>query len=749
MVKSFRTQNGRGMKKYIIMLTMAVLALSCERQLRPPHPVEITYTPELCVSFADQAPAEPLQTIAAYRLNGDKYLYTSQDGANFCLEGEEVPSHIAYAVYPVDGRDSLYRGVFCRDLKSEQIAISDGFDQSAMWYAGQVKDNHVTMHPTCAFLKFRIVQPDVASVKIVSKDAPLSGMYTFAMNSTITADSSDESLSSVTLSGDFELDGTYKAVCIPGSFKNFSVMMKNAEGYTLWNADVVSESKVSCSQTADLGDFGNPDVATVHLNLSSDEFAGYTVKAVNLYHGSGLDNVLGTTTSETIEAGETLVLKVYGVAAADYTGKKLWAVSVLEKDGVTYSVPMQIDGMNIPASETVVIDLGQLRSDVPLESDDNYILYKMGRDIMIGDLRVNVADYPDAELVKPEEITLSLLKAGGLIFIDDEAGTGVVDLSTDNSFESCPNNNNLVLIGRYKVAGKQTTLKLKQWRTAADVAFANVKIVSVASGDYLFAKTSTDTKTTSLRFQDCNIDCTAHSQCVRDKQAAGSSHYSVISFDNCVVKMSDSKANAALILQRYKYDPEQVESQTFSVTNSAVYVQSLANYDSQLIKFYWDNSDTASQCNAPNTTLNISNNTILNIHGNTGIIRRKAQLGTSVIASNLVVADNSKKSSITTANNQNIFFVKNTTTQSSGNNYLTVINYTGAENTIKCFVPFNPGKTESFNPTDSDVVVTAETEDKPNPFTSLNYTTGYFPVNTSVVTNGAGASYDTKYYIAR
>ena len=62
---------------------------------------------------------------------------------------------------------------------------------------------------------------------------------------------------------------------------------------------------------------------------------------------------------------------------------------------------------------------------------------------------------------------------------------------------------------------------------------------------------------------------------------------------------------------------------------------------------------------------------------------------------------------------------------------------------------FGYTKTESFNPTDSDVVVTAETEDKPNPFTSLNYTTGYFPINSTVVTNGAGASYDTKYYIAR
>ena len=731
MVKSFRTQNGRGMKKYIIMLTMAVLALSCERQLRPPHPVEITYTPELSVSFADQAPAEPLQTIAAYRLNGDKYLYTSQDGANFCLEGEEVPSHIAYAVYPVDGRDSLYRGVFCRDLKSEQIAISDGFDQSAMWYAGQVKDNHVTMQPTCAFLKFRIVQPDVASVKIVSKDAPLSGMYTFAMNSTITADSSDESLSSVTLSGDFERDGTYKAVCIPGKFKNFDVTMKNAEGFTLWSCPVVAADTIYCSQTADLGDFGNPDVATVHLSLSSDEFAGWTVKAVNLYHGSGLDNVFGTTTSETIVAGETLVLKVYGVAAADYSGKKLWAVAVLEKDGVTYSVPMQIDGMNIPASETVVIDLGQLRSDVPLESDDNYILYKMGRDITVGDLSVNIADYPDAELVKPSEITLSLLQAGGLIFIDDPEGTGVVNLSTSNTFETCPKatSDGLILIGRYKTAGKQTDLKFKQWRTAADVAIKNLKMTccNATAANQLFAKSSDDKIQTDLRLSDCNIDITMAKYLIEDLVAATSAPYSHITVDNCVVKMSDSIKETSL----YRYRNVTELQENISITNNVVYIPSLKDCESHLFRIYGDYA-------ASGMTVTIADNTVINIHGNTGVIRRGSSLAGMTVSGNLVVTDNTANEVMTTANNRNVFFLKNTGTMSAGNNFLTTINYTGDDGTI------NKSKMQSLTKTTTD-----KDEQTVNPFTSMNYTTGYFPINSTVVTNGAGASYDTKYYMTR
>lgn len=34
-------------------------------------------------------------------------------------------------------------------------------------------------------------------------------------------------------------------------------------------------------------------------------------------------------------------------------------------------------------------------------------------------------------------------------------------------------------------------------------------------------------------------------------------------------------------------------------------------------------------------------------------------------------------------------------------------------------------------------------------YNQVNLETGYIPVNTSVVTNGAGADYDTKYWIAR
>ena len=397
----------------------------------------------------------------------------------------------------------------------------------------------------------------------------------------------------------------------------------------------------------------------------------------------------------------------------------------------------------INASAVNVLKVGEiLETDVTASKDisnDFFEQYLAGHDIKIGDLVVNKENYPEYTLRQPSEISLDLLKAGGLIFIDDVNGDSEVDLTTTNSYETCPNTTSggLVLIGRYKVAGKQTELKFKQWRTSADLAIKNVGLTCTNSTVTLqmFAKSGDDKNQTDLMLQDCNIDITMAKYLIEDMQGSGCVPYSAIVVDNCVVKMTDS---AEPSLYRYRYTT--TKSETITISNNVVYTSSLKNNQCHLFWIYND-------IEASGITVSISGNTILNLHGNTGIIRRPANLAGITVEGNLVVADNTANSTvITTQDNRKLYFVKNTTTLSSGNNYLTVINYTGDPNTINCFVPSNPGVTEAFKPASTDVVVTERTD--LNPFTPLmNYATGYFPVNTSVVTNGAGASYETKYFI--
>ena len=402
----------------------------------------------------------------------------------------------------------------------------------------------------------------------------------------------------------------------------------------------------------------------------------------------------------------------------------------MEKDGVTVTAEVKFKTI-IRASAVNGLNVGEiLESDVTASKDisnDFFEQYLAGQDIEIGGLVVNKENYPEYSLKKPSEITLDLLKAGGLIFIDDEAGTGVVDLSTDNSFESCPYNNNLVLIGRYKKNGTQTELKIKQWRTWYDLAMANVKLTCTYSTPQLqlFAKTSSDTRQTKLFLQDCNIDMTHAKFLIEDMENAGSVPYSDIRIDNCVVKMSDSVKETSL----YRYRNVTALQENISITNNVVYTPSLKDFESHLFRIY---SDYA----ASGMTVTIADNTVINIHGNTGVIRRGSSLAGMTVNGNLVVTDNTANEVMTTANNRNVFFLRNTGTMSAGNNFLTTIGYTGDDGTI------NKSKMQSLTKTTTD-----KDEQTVNPFTSMNYTTGYFPVNTSVVTNGAGASYETKYFI--
>ena len=437
----------------------------------------------------------------------------------------------------------------------------------------------------------------------------------------------------------------------------------------------------------------------------------------------------------TAETQEAWMVALPTAIASNTASQTVYTVAFeMENDGASVTAEVKFKTV-LNASAVNVLKVGEIfETDVTSSKDisnDFYEQYRAGDDIKIGDLVVNKENYKEFSLKKPSDITLDLLKAGGLIFIDDKTGTGVIDLSTDNIYESCPYNNNLVLIGRYKKNGTQTELKIKQWRTWYDLAMANVKLTCTYSTPQLqlFAKTSSDTRQTKLFLKDCSIDMTHAKYLIEDMAGAGSVPYSDIRIDNCVVKMSDSVNETSL----YRYRNVTALQENISITNNVVYTPSLKDFESHLFRIY---SDYA----ASGMTVTIADNTVINIHGNTGIIRRGSSLAGMTVSGNLVVTDNDNTANevMTTANNRNVFFLRDAGTMSAGNNFLTTINYTGANGTI------NKSKMQSLTKTTTD-----KDEQTVNPFTSMNYTTGYFPVNASVVTNGAGASYDTKYYITR
>ena len=524
----------------------------------------------------------------------------------------------------------------------------------------------------------------------------------------------------------FSINHPFAYVKIPfwstkfAGYKVTSIVLTNVDG----------EKRVSGRMT--INGSANPSDAIVTMHASQDNVNLTFSEDVVVPGSEAQAQGAWLVAIPTAVKGEKTTDSVYSVTfnLVDEQGKPVTAV-------VKFKTVLKAESVN-------VLKVGEiLESDVVESKDisnDFFEQYLAGHDIQIGNLVVNKENYPECTLKQPSEITLDLLKAGGLIFIDDLEGDSEVDLTTTNSYETCPSTTSggLVLIGRYKIAGKQTELKFKQWRTSADLAIKNVGLTCTNSSVTLqmFAKSGDDKNQTDLMLQDCNIDIAMAKYLIEDMQGSGCVPYSAIAIDNCVVKMTDSDSVEPSL---YRYRNTTTKSETISITNNVVYTSSLKNNQCHLFWIYND-------IEASGITVSISGNTILNLHGNTGIIRRPAKLAGITVEGNLIVADNTANSKvITTENNRKLYFVKNTTTLSSGNNYLTVINYTGDTNTINCFVSSNPGVTEAFKPVTSDVVVTERTEK--NPFTSLNYATGYFPVNPAVVTNGAGASYETKYFI--
>ena len=139
--------------------------------------------------------------------------------------------------------------------------------------------------------------------------------------------------------------------------------------------------------------------------------------------------------------------------------------------------------------------------------DDLYSQYKSGADILIGDLVVNKTTYPDAVLVTPADLTFGHFAKGGLYFIDDKSGKGVADLAAAPIGKFSPvatTSSPLIVIGRYKIGGRQTEIKVSEMRTRGDVAFMNVKLTATqAAGESspvfnMFAKNGNDHNSTAI-----------------------------------------------------------------------------------------------------------------------------------------------------------------------------------------------------------------------------------------------------------
>ena len=349
-------------------------------------------------------------------------------------------------------------------------------------------------------------------------------------------------------------------------------------------------------------------------------------------------------------------------------------------------------------------------ADVARTNGDLHFVYTAdftGCGIALGDLTINKTVYPEAQLLKPSELTAAIITAGGLIFVDN---SDAADLSFTISGASI-NMGDIVLIGRYPERA-QATISGPELRCKYNAAFKNLHIA--ASGNYNLFTTTNATYDPTLHVEDCTVD--AAYNVVYDSH--NTQNFKSVYFGNSIVKMT--VANKPFYSTKAKDAHTQ---QLIRLDNNVFYAETpLQNY---LINC----GDRSQAFQTTRLQVEVTNNTIYNIYQPNIMIRAYVLAGLTVT--------------------KNVGYYTGVTAK----NYLTGVYDTAGFTADKAEVTYNylytapvsdtnfwsAKHTGSYTPANNQMGDGVEA-----PFSSMDAAKGYFPVDASVVKTGAGATYGTK-----
>lgn len=355
------------MKTYYAFILLLLMTLpGCMRELEYPQaePQNREECRYIDVSMADgsSVPAGSLAGWVPVGL-GKTYDYVSEGQASqFKFNGEgEAPVQVAYAVYSESGADSLYRGTFYMPVKPVQDVEENDFDASAMVYAGHVSGGKSVLHPVTGRIGFIVNQDDVTMCRISTKDDnALAGQIKVLMNKKPQVKPCDNSRKSVEVRGDFRKGQMYYAVVAAEDYMSFDVEFANSFGVKVFETSYFGYFPVSDGETVTLGNVGNPDISSLEMTVSTQEYEGYMLKSVVGYSAEDGEKIMGTEVNEVFVKDSQLKARFFGLEPKDYSSDKIWYVFTLEKDGVSRVLPIETDGLNIPAATAVRFDVGSL-----------------------------------------------------------------------------------------------------------------------------------------------------------------------------------------------------------------------------------------------------------------------------------------------------------------------------------------------------------------------------------------------------
>jgi len=430
----------------------------------------------------------------------------------------------------------------------------------------------------------------------------------------------------------------------------------------------------------------------------------------------------------------------------------------VSKGGNKYIIPVLFKG-EIKAGQLNVFDLGSvsMKKSYLSTQNDYYAKWLCGEDIIIGDLTVNKTNFPTATLVKASDLSLI---DGGLVFIDDKSAVAELDKELSTSQRLVAENAEGVVIGRWKDAGVQPTIKTTELRVNKnDFSMLNVKLVSMrAAKGNVFGKQNAATNDTQLRLVDSYVDARNTMYFIDLCPGATTTNktYKTVYVDNCIIDLpvnasaeaGTSGINGCALVYQGKTSDQNCVEKTVTFKNSVLFAStpSLFSTTAPVAYIMYPSSKDYS-----NTNFCFEHNTICNIQNNYGYVRiLKSKIKSFTWNYNLGFNEG------TAASTNETSMLRNDTTN-PGNTFTVTpaIDYN--------FAARNPGSStakayrinhashkfvDGYGANNKDTAKTSAeggTSDIHEVFSAKDYSCGYFVVDQAKVTNGAGALTEKKF----
>lgn len=416
------------------------------------------------------------------------------------------------------------------------------------------------------------------------------------------------------------------------------------------------------------------------------------------------------------------------------------------KAGVINDLKINITGDGYVAEDTA-------------DPNDYWSIYNAGQNIVMADGSIiNNTKWPSAVLLEGDEATKNNLQQGGLIFL----GSDVVlkdHLKFGGTKYSDPKQT--ILIGRYK--DKQPKISIEGNKS---VYFENgntiVKNISFAPGtaNQIFVTTNNIASDIDYAIvEDCTIAANKHVYCF----TGNSTTFAVkkVWFENCIINMYGTD-NSYTMLRLGPSNEETVTNTTLYdkinslIVNNCVIYAAAAHSGSKrrMIVDYGSNSNSVNKegvrsnyiLPTNNLDITVTNNTLYNINANGNILVRANVANNATVNNNVVYTD---LTSIGTDYKKTYVFGLYNALDAGTHSYKVRENYSYTLRSNDATVDPLSWKYTSSGPHSTYNVGNNTAEvNKGTPFLEeLKVETGYFPINTSIITTNAGASYDTKPWV--